>query len=201
VGGYGSVWHVPIAEIRAFVLPAIALFLAKVIPVLRPAELGSERISAVLLEPVLGVAGLFLEQEYLQAVAELCAAEGIHLIVDEITTGTGRLGAMSYSDTVGVRPDILILGKGLTSGYIPLSALAVTEPVYQAAISAWPIVLPHSSTNDGHPAAMAAGLAVLDALKDGAIFQNVVDLGEFFNQSFNEWPDTMPCVRAVSGRG
>ena len=100
----------------------------------------------------------------MRALARYCAEAGIHLIVDEVATGWGRAAAWTVCDEVGIEPDLLVLGKGLTAGYVPGAALAVSErlfarfddPVDGAAFA-------HGSTSDGHPLAMAAGLAVIEA--------------------------------------
>jgi len=165
------------------------------------AELGANRVCAVLLEPALGVAGCFLDRDYVSNVEDLCRRHEIHLIMDEVTTGAGRLGSMSFAEQLGVQPDILILGKGLTSGYVPVSALIATEPIYQAAMAAWPNVVPHASTNDGHPAAMAAGLAVLDFLRTQGIFENVLAVGEFISGELAKWLGEVPGVMRVEGHG
>jgi adenosylmethionine-8-amino-7-oxononanoate aminotransferase len=137
------------------------------------ATLGVDRVSAVLLEPVLTTSGTFLSPAYMREVARFCRARDIHVIMDEVTTGAGRLGSLAHSISLGITPDFLVLGKGLTSGYVPIAALATTEEVYRAALTALPVAVPHSSTSDGHPLAMAAGLAVLRALDDGSIYDHV----------------------------
>jgi adenosylmethionine-8-amino-7-oxononanoate aminotransferase len=164
-------------------------------------KLGPGFVTAILIEPVLGVEGVFLTEEYLRGVQDRCRRHGIHLLVDEVTTGVGRLGHMAYSAALGIQPDILMLGKGLTSGYAPIAALAVTEEIYQGAISAFPDVLPSSSTNDGHPLSMAAGLAVLDILSDGSVFENVRLRGAQLGELLAELEAESTCVRATVGQG
>lgn len=163
-------------------------------------ELTPQRITAVVLEPVLGVGGTTLDEHYMKAVASLTQEHGIHLILDEVTTGAGRLGAMSFAGRVDVRADILVLGKGLTSGYSPISALAATPEVYRLVADAWPVALPHSSTNDGHPASMAAGLAVLKLLADGTVYRNVDEIGRFVGSVLTDWPTSVRGVGSVAGR-
>jgi adenosylmethionine-8-amino-7-oxononanoate aminotransferase len=108
---------------------------------------------------------------------------------------------MSYGARLGIEPDLLVLGKGLTSGYSPISAVAVSEDLYRSAISAWPRVFPHSSTNDGHPVAMAAGLAVLDALADGSVYQHVDALGEYVRDRLCGIADRVVPAGKVLGSG
>jgi adenosylmethionine-8-amino-7-oxononanoate aminotransferase len=144
---------------------------------------------------------VFLSREYLQAAQELAQRHGIHLIADEVTTGVGRVGHMSYSDALGFAPDLLVLGKGLSGGYVPMSAVVTSEDVYRTALRALPLVVPHSSTNDGHPLAMAAGLAVVDALSDGSIFEHVRRLGGHVEARARELFVDVPSVTTTSGRG
>lgn len=165
------------------------------------AELGPDRVSALLLEPVLGVAGVLLEPGYMEGVQRIARTHGLHLILDEITTGVGRLGALSYGRRMGIEPDMLILGKGLTSGYVPVSALAVTQEIYREALSAWPRVFPHASTNDGNPAAMAAGLAVLEALESGEIYRHVDALGRYVSERLWDIAKTVSPAAKVVGSG
>lgn len=165
------------------------------------AEIGPERLVAILIEPINGVGATFLEPGYARAVAERCRHHNLFLISDEVTTAVGRAGYMSYSGQLGISPDILVLGKGLTSGYVPISALAISENVYQKALSAWPRVVPHSSTNDGNPLAAAAGLAVLGALSDGKIFQHVREAGLMIGQRLAELAADPDLPLATRGTG
>ena len=91
---------------------------------------GPRTVSAIIVEPVMLTAGVQpLSQEYLQGLRALCDEHGILLIFDEIVTGFGRLGSWFAAEQVDVWPDILCVGKGLSSGYAPLSAVLLTEKV------------------------------------------------------------------------
>lgn len=165
------------------------------------ADIGTERLLAILIEPINGVGAVFLQPEYTRAIAERCRQHDLFLISDEVTTAVGRAGYMSYSGELGLVPDILVLGKGLTSGYVPISALAVNERVYQKAMNAWPRVVPHSSTNDGNPLAAAAGIAVLDALSDGKIFRHVREAGAMIGERLAEFAAGPDLSLATRGTG
>lgn len=164
-------------------------------------ELGEERVTAIVLEPVFGTQGLFPSAAYLRAVAALCSERGLHLIVDEITSGAGRMGALAYAFEIGIVPDVLLLGKGLTSGYVPIAALAAREGIYEAAMKAMPVALPHASTNDAHPLAMAAGIAVLDALADGSIYENVRTTGAYLGRLLDDLKRQSASVVSHTGEG
>ena len=149
-------------------------------------KLGPDRVSAIILEPVLGTGIRPAPPGFLAAVRTLCDEHGIHLIVDEVTTGFGRTGFMAAIEHEGVQPDMLVLGKGITAGYAPLAALVTTDVVFDTALSRPDFVFPHGSTADGHPVAMAAGEAVLDRLADGTLFVAVREHGQWLRDRLVE---------------
>jgi adenosylmethionine-8-amino-7-oxononanoate aminotransferase len=164
-------------------------------------EVGPERVCAVMLEPINGVGAIVLEPEYMKTVAAACRHNEIFLIADEVTTGAGRAGYLTYVDSLGISPDILVLGKGLTSGYVPISALAITEDLYGQALRAWPRVLPHSSTNDGHPLAMAAGLAVLEVLREPEFLSRVREEGQRLATKLQSLSKRFDIIERATGTG
>jgi putrescine aminotransferase len=140
-------------------------------------ELGAERVAAFFAEPVIGAGGVFPPpQGYLRQAAEICRHHGVLLVCDEVVTGVGRLGQWSTSDRFGVRPDLMLMAKALTSGYQPLGAVvvsgAVAEPFY-AGEGEW---LKHGYTYSGHATACAAAMENLDILEEEALFDRVVEL-------------------------
>jgi adenosylmethionine-8-amino-7-oxononanoate aminotransferase len=165
-------------------------------------EIGADRVTAVILEPVLGSYVLPLPDHYLDRVAAECRSRGIHLIADEVTTGAGRVGAMTATGRLQQTPDMVVLGKGLSAGYFPLAALAVTEQIFaELADPAHWLGFPNGSTTDGHPIGMAAGLAVLDIITASGFFSGVTATGEFVKDLIRESLPVMPGVRGVRGEG
>jgi putrescine---pyruvate transaminase len=140
-------------------------------------ELGTERVAAFLAEPVIGAGGVFPPPEgYLQAVREVCDRHGVLLVCDEVVTGVGRLGSWTASERFGVVPDLLILAKVLTSGYQPLGAVVVAEPVaapFFEGDGAW---LKHGYTYSGHATACAAAVANLEILEEEQLVDRVAEL-------------------------
>jgi adenosylmethionine-8-amino-7-oxononanoate aminotransferase len=136
-------------------------------------RIGPRRLTAVIMEPVLGTDVVELPPGYLRQVQGLCQAQDIHFILDEITTGFGRTGSMTVAGRLGLSPDMLLLSKGITAGYAPLSAIVVTEDILERALAGSAGVFPHGSTADGHPVAIAAARALLDELADGSVLANV----------------------------
>jgi adenosylmethionine-8-amino-7-oxononanoate aminotransferase len=148
-------------------------------------RIGPRRITAIVLEPVLGTGVLQAPPGYLAEVQRLCHEHGIHFVVDEVSTGFGRTGALTVTGELGLRPDMLLLSKGISSGYVPLAAIATTAEVLAAATARPGVVLPHGSTGDGNPVAAAAGLAVLDELADGRVLANVQERGAQLEQALS----------------
>jgi adenosylmethionine-8-amino-7-oxononanoate aminotransferase len=163
-------------------------------------RVGPDRITAVLMEPILGTGFVELGKSYLDSVSELCRRHGIHLIVDEVTTGFGRSGSLTVTDTLGVRADMVVLSKGITAGYVPLAAIAVTAEVADAAMSAG-AVFPHGSTCDGHPLAMAAADAVLTELTDGGILARVIPMGARLTDALRARIGGYAAVARIHGPG
>lgn len=159
-------------------------------------RVGPERVTAVVVEPILGTGVREAPPGYLAELERTCHEHGIHLVVDEVSTGFGRTGSLTVTGELGVRPDILLLSKGISAGYAPLAAIATTSAVFEAALARPEVGFPHGSTADGHPVAAAAGLAVLDVLADGRVLANVRARGRQLTEALRELP-----VAEVRGRG
>lgn len=125
-------------------------------------------IAALVIEPMVQAAGGMLthDAEFVRGARALCDAHGIYLIADEVATGVGRTGTMWACEHAGVAPDLLTCGKGLTAGYLPLSAVLATEALYEAFLgtpaSARTFFHGHSYT--ANPLAAAAAIANLDLM-------------------------------------
>jgi putrescine aminotransferase len=129
----------------------------------------------VILEPVQAEGGVNVPAHgYLRAVADACKANNALLILDEIATGLGRIGAWWAADLEQVVPDIMLVGKPLSGGVVPVSALAATEEVF-APFDRDPFI--HSATFAGAPIAMAAVSATIDVLKDERVPERAARLG------------------------
>jgi len=131
------------------------------------AELGADRVAAFLCEPIIGTGGVIHPSgDYLARVQRVCSENDILLVVDEVITGFGRTGELFASTRFGLEPDMLLFAKGVTSGYLPLGGVMVSDRV---AAPFWDedssLVFRHGLTYQGHAAACAAGLANLDILE------------------------------------
>ena len=137
---------------------------------------GPRTVSAIIVEPVLLTAGVYeLSAEYLRALRALCDETGVLLVFDEIVTGFGRLGSWFAAEQAGVWPDILCVGKGLSSGYAPISAVLLTEEVGRAfwGDAADSLQYQAGHTFAGNPVSAACGLAVIRYVEEHSVLENV----------------------------
>lgn len=150
---------------------------------------------AVLVEPIQGEAGVVVPPDgYLSAIRALCREMGILLVADEIQTGLGRTGRMFACDWEDVRPDVLILGKALGGGVVPVSAILADQEVMDVFTPGT-----HGSTFGGNPLAAAVGLAALDVVVEERLPQRAHELGTWFMEELKRIDS--PAVECVRGRG
>jgi len=147
----------------------------------RIVQLGADNIAAFIAEPVMGAGGVLVAPSgYHQRMAQLCKANDILFIADEVVTGFGRLGEWFVSDTLfNCQPDILVTAKGISSGYIPLGATLISDEIY-AEISRPQVAggaLTMGFTYSGHAVACAAALKNIEILQRENICQHVRDTG------------------------
>jgi putrescine aminotransferase len=139
-------------------------------------RIGPDRVAAFFCEPVIGAGGVHLPPDgYIEAVAELCAEHGILFACDSVICGFGRLGTwFGIERWEDVRPDMITFAKGVTSGYLPLGGVMVSDsvaaPFFEAAGGP---MLRHGATYAGHPTVCAAALAVLDLYEE----ENILERG------------------------
>ena len=152
--------------------------------------------AAVLVEPIQGEGGIRVpSKEWMMLLADLVHDAGGLLVVDEIQTGFGRTGRMFASEHVGIKPDILCLGKGLASG-LPIGAAAAAEET-MASLS----VGEHTTTFGGNPVVCAAGAATIDVLLEEGLVDNAAKTGEYFKAGLSELMSTHRIMREVRGLG
>jgi len=150
------------------------------------AERGAQKIAAVIIEPMAGSTGVLPPpQGYLKRLREICSANGILLIFDEVITGFGRLGAPFAAQRFGVTPDILTMAKGLTNGAVPMGAVAVSDEINDALMQGPPgaIELFHGYTYSGHPAASAALIVTLDIYRREKLFERARELEPYWQEA------------------
>ncbi|KAJ7305496.1 ornithine-oxo-acid aminotransferase [Mycena albidolilacea] len=161
----------------------------------RALELHGPRVAAFLVEPVQGEAGIIVPPPtYLPAVAALCKKHNVLLICGEIQTGLGRTGKMLAIDHAGIRPDIVFLGKALSGGVYPVSAVLADKDVMLC-------IQPgeHGSTHGGNPLACAVAITALDVLVEEDLSAHAARLGEVFRSSVLALKS--PYIKTVHGLG
>jgi len=135
----------------------------------------AEEIAAVIVEPLVQCAGSMrmYHPAYLSLLREACDRHSVLLIADEIAVGFGRTGTLFACEQAGIRPDFLCLSKGLTGGFLPLSVVVTTEPVYQAFYDDYVKLTAflHSHSYTGNPLACAAAIATLGIFRDEDVIE------------------------------
>jgi len=144
-------------------------------------RVGPDRVAGFFCEPVIGAGGVYPPPPgYIQGVADLCAEHGILLVVDSVICGFGRLGTwFGIERWEDVRPDLITFAKGVTSGYLPLGGVVVSDAVAAPFFeSPGGPMLRHGATYAGHPSCCAAGMAVLDIYEREGLLTRGRDLEE-----------------------
>jgi ornithine--oxo-acid transaminase len=152
-------------------------------------------VAGFLVEPVQGEAGVIVpDKGYLQACHQLCKEHNVLFIADEIQTGIGRTGKMLACDHENVRPDILILGKALSGGTLPVAAVLADDEIMLC-------IRPgeHGSTYGGNPLACRVTMAALDVVKDENLTANSAYLGEILRKELHTIQSDM--IRLIRGKG
>lgn len=154
-----------------------------------------KNVAAYMVEPIQGEAGVVLPDEgYLKGVRELCDEYDVLFIADEIQTGLCRTGKMLACDHENVRPDILILGKALSGGVLPVSAVLADDNIM---LNLKPGQ--HGSTYGGNPLACKVAMEALQVLKDENMAQNAADMGQLFRNELNNLRS--PLLQQIRGKG
>lgn len=162
---------------------------------------GIESMAAFILEPIMGEYGIIIPPEpYYRRVGEICRQHGLLLIADEVTTGFGRTGKLFVSQDWDPQPDILCLGKAISGGYLPLSAVLATEDIYQRFLGKGNAFL-HGSTNSGHPVCAAVGLAAIDIILRENLTENAARVGAYLKSRLAGLMDNHPIIGEVRGSG
>ena len=148
-------------------------------------ELGSDSVAAFIAEPVQGSGGVIVPPTgWLNAMYEACLDLGILFITDEVITGFGRTGPMFACEHEDVAPDIMTMAKGLTAGYVPMGAVALSDSVYETIADGQKTGVPfgHGQTYSGHPVSAAVALEVLRLYREGGVLENGQASGAYFEK-------------------
>lgn len=157
--------------------------------------LDDKDVCGFMVEPIQGEAGVMVPDEnYLAKAKYLCEKAGVLFIADEVQTGLGRTGKMLACDWEEVRPDILILGKALSGGTLPVSAVLCDDPIMMN-------IKPgeHGSTYGGNPLACKVAMAALQVIKDENLVYNAFYLGRYFRNELEK--TNHPLIKQIRGKG
>jgi len=155
----------------------------------------ASNIAAVIVEPFSGSAGVVIPPVgYLQRLREICTANNILLIFDEVITGFGRCGAYTGAEAFGVTPDIMNVAKQITNGTQPLGAVIAKKEIYDTFMAAggpeYMLEFAHGYTYSAHPVACAVGVAALDVLVKEDMINRVKNLAPYFEQAVHSLKGT-----------
>jgi len=159
--------------------------------------LANPNVCALWIEPIQGEAGVYVPAEgYLKAAETLCRKHNVLLMMDEIQTGIARTGKMLASDHENVKPDLLILGKALSGGTMPVSVVLANDEIML-------VIKPgeHGSTFGGNPLAAAVTIEALQVVKDEKLAENAERLGKIFRDRMNALMKKTKLITLVRGRG
>lgn len=152
-------------------------------------------VAGFLVEPIQGEAGVFVPDEgYLEKCFSICREANVLFIADEVQTGIARTGKMLCTDYAGIKPDIIILGKALSGGVLPVSAVLADNEIMLC-------IKPgeHGSTYGGNPLANKVAMAALQVIKDEGLVDNAYFLGKYFRQELTKL--NSPWIKIVRGKG
>lgn len=158
-------------------------------------ELQDPNVAGFLVEPIQGEAGVYVPEDgYLKAAYDLCKKNNVLFIADEVQTGIARTGKLLAVDHEGVRPDILILGKALSGGVIPVSAVLADDDIMLC-------IKPgeHGSTFGGFPLAGAVAMTALEVVKEEKLAERAEKLGQIFRSEMEKIDSDM--IELVRGKG
>ena len=161
------------------------------------ASLSDPNVAAFMVEPIQGEAGVVVpDDNYLISAYNLCKENNVLFIADEVQTGIGRTGKMLCCDHHGFKPDILILGKALSGGVFPVSAILSSNEIMLT-------IKPgeHGSTFGGNPLGCKVAMAALEVVRDEELVKNAEYLGSIFRDQINKYIETSNIAKLVRGKG
>ncbi|MDH5367468.1 MAG: ornithine--oxo-acid transaminase [Cyclobacteriaceae bacterium] len=159
--------------------------------------LKENNVAGFLVEPIQGEAGVFVpDDSYLTEAAKMCKENNVLFIADEVQTGVARTGKLLACDHENVKPDVLILGKAISGGVYPVSAVFANNEIMN-------VIQPgqHGSTFGGNPLACKVAIAALDVIIDEKLAENAEQMGQLFRQRMQKMVDSFELLSKVRGKG
>lgn len=164
-------------------------------------ELGAENVAAFIGEPIQGAGGVFAPPPgYWAEIQRICRKYDVLVVADEVICGFGRTGRWFGSQTYDIEPDLMPMAKGLSSGYIPIAGVAMTDRIFEVINSGG--LLAHGYTYSGHPVACAVAIANIQLIKKERLVERVrEDVGPYFHTRLAELARSHPIVGEIRGTG
>lgn len=163
--------------------------------------LRTKRYAGFIFEPVLGKGVFFPKDDFYNRAQELCKKFGTLLIADEVQCGLGRTGRFFAHEHWGLKPDLITLSKGLSGGYVPVSAVLLPRHVHKKTFSSMDRSVVHSSTFSQNDMSMVAGLATLHVLEEEKLIQNAERMGNLFLELCQPMVQKFEMLKEVRGKG
>jgi len=165
------------------------------------AVLSARDVAAFIVECIQGKGVFVPDDDYLPGVRRLCDTYGTLLIADEVQTGLGRTGRMFAVDHWGVVPDILVISKALSGGFIPVGAIITRREIHSGIFCSMDRCFAHSNTFGQNDLAMAAGLATLHVLKEERLIEHAADMGAYLMNGLKDLADRYEMLGEIRGKG
>ncbi|MCF8475024.1 MAG: aspartate aminotransferase family protein [Emcibacter sp.] len=164
-------------------------------------KIGADKVAAFIGEPIQGAGGVIVPPStYWPEIQRICKKYNILLIADEVICGFGRTGNWFGSDTFGIKPDFITMAKGMSSGYIPISAVGIRDEIFEVLNSGGEIN--HGYTYSGHPVACAVAIANINYIKDHNLVEKVrTESGPYLHAGLQNLMENHPIVGEIRGRG
>ncbi|MCK5478207.1 MAG: aspartate aminotransferase family protein, partial [Methylococcales bacterium] len=163
--------------------------------------LSNKDVAAFIVEPIQGKGVNVPDNNYLPEVERLCKKYGTLFVADEIQTGLGRTGKFWAIDHWDVKPDMILMAKALSGGFIPIGAVAMTQKIMDTVFNRMDRAVVHGSTFSKNNMAMAAGLATLQVMEDEKLVENSAKIGEDIINSINAMVSKYQFLKEARGRG
>jgi ornithine--oxo-acid transaminase len=163
--------------------------------------LASRQLAAFIVEPIQGKGVILPDEGYLKSAQDLCRRYGTLFIADEIQTGIGRTGKFLAGEHWGIEPDMVLLAKALSGGYVPVGAVLMRKPVYDKIFNRMDRAVVHGSTFSKNDLAMAAGIATLEVLKAERVVENAARTGERLIRNLAALGEKYELLKTVRGKG
>jgi ornithine--oxo-acid transaminase len=164
-------------------------------------ELRAGDVAAFIIEPIQGRMVTLPPEGYLEAAQELCRLHGTLFVIDEIQTGLGRTGRWFALDRWGLEPDVVLVGKALSGGFMPTAAMVTTREIFQRAVGTLERCYVHQSTFGRNRLSMAAGLAAIRVIERDGLLENAARVGALLRDGLTELQERHPIIKEIRADG